>query len=101
MDFTQILFNWLIARMGWVYGFVVHTLGLPSFFGYLIIILLIVVFFYDLVDIFMHREATSTALLWLACVLIVPLGTVIYLAFGRRYVHKAYLLAKEKQNGFH
>lgn len=80
------LVSWLILRMEWVYGYVVNTLNLPSFVGYLVLATLIFIFFYDLYDIYYKRNRHGTALVWLLVVLLIPLGTLIYLAFGRNHL---------------
>jgi uncharacterized protein with PQ loop repeat len=80
--------SWLINRMQWVYGFVVNDLGLPSQVGYAVLGLLVIIFFYDLFHIYKRRNTGDIALVWLAVLLIVPLGTLIYLFFGRPMLNK-------------
>ncbi len=91
----QQLISWLITRMEWVYGFVVNDLGLSSKIGYAVIILLIGVFFYDLYDIYKHRNTGTEALVWLLIVLIAPLGTLIYLALGWAHIRQAPVIAPQ------
>ncbi len=83
------LINWLMYRMKWVYDFLVLDLGIPSFLAWFLLAALVVVFFYDLYDIFRHRNREGAALLWLLIVLLVPLGTLIYLFGGRQLLHNA------------
>lgn len=87
MEAINELIRWLIQRMEWVYGFVVNDLHLPSKVGYVIIGFLVVVFFYDLYDIYQQRKKSMPALIWLLVVLLIPLGTLIYLFVGRYFLH--------------
>lgn len=75
--------------MQWVYGFVVNTLGLPSVVGYVVLGLLVLLFFYDLYDIYKHRNRGQRALVWILIVILVPLGTLIYLLLGRSNLRQA------------
>lgn len=75
--------------MQWVYGFVVGDLGLPSQVGYAVLAVLVAIFFYDLYDIYTQRQKGYQAMIWILVVLLVPLGTLIYLLLGRYFLHRA------------
>lgn len=75
--------------MQWVYGFVVNDLGLSSKIGYAVLVLLVLLFFYELYDIYKHRNTGAVALIWLLVVLLLPLGTLVYLGIGRAHIRQA------------
>jgi hypothetical protein len=86
MDF---IFYWLMQRLQWVYGFIVSDLGLPSIVGYAVLALLAIVFFYDLYHIYKNRHKGTIVAVWLGVVLLLPLGSLLYLLMGRYMVKKA------------
>jgi hypothetical protein len=79
--------NWLIERLQWIYSFIVGTLHLPSYVGYGVGIALVAIFFYDLYDLYQNRNKGEWAGIWLAVVLLIPLGTLLYLFLGRPMLH--------------
>jgi hypothetical protein len=81
------LLSWLVLRMQWLYGFVTNTLGLPVVVGYIALALAIGAFFYSLAHLYKNRYKGSAAALWLAVVILIPLGGVIYAALGQRMVN--------------
>ncbi len=78
------LINWLVFRLRFFYYFPSRTLGLPVWAGYILAITVLILFFFALYDLFNYRNRGSLALLWLIVVLLVPLGSVLYLVFGSK-----------------
>ena len=81
------LINWLIARLNWVYEILVLKLGLPLPLVYVLHGAVFILFFYDLYDIYTQRNKGNSVLGWLAVLLLMPLGSIFYIVFGRNILH--------------
>lgn len=78
------LINWLVFRLRFFYYFPTRTLGLPVWTGYVLAITVLILFFWALYDLFNYRNRGGLALLWLFVILLVPLGSVLYLVLGAK-----------------
>lgn len=82
------LYVWLAIRIRWFYNFPVKTLGLPSWYGYLLVTIVVLLFLVAIYDLLKYRDRGYAAILWLAVVVLVPLGSLIYLLIGSRMIRK-------------
>jgi hypothetical protein len=84
----DVVFSWLMLRLQWIYGFVVRDLGLPSIIGYAVIASLALAFFYDLYHIYKNRHKGVIVAVWFGVLLLVPLGSLLYILAGRYMINK-------------
>jgi Ca2+/Na+ antiporter len=85
----EFLITWLIQRLLWVYQILVATLGLPVWAASIVAGTVVLLFFYCLFDLFLHRNKGEIALSWLIIIILIPFATFLYLIFGRAAVRKA------------
>jgi MFS family permease len=74
------LINWIILRLRFFY-YLPSDIGLPAWTGYIVAGIVIVLFFWALYELY---NRGSFALFWLGVILIVPLGSVLYLLLGSK-----------------
>jgi hypothetical protein len=55
---------------------------------------LVGIFLYDLYDLYKNKNRGKAALLWLLIVLLVPLGSIVYLTYGRRDIRNNPVVTK-------
>jgi hypothetical protein len=82
------LVNWLLGRLMFINTFLVFDLGLPVWVASILCGVVVALFFYCLIDLFQHRDKGMAAFVWLMVVLLVPLGTFVYLIFGSPKLHR-------------
>jgi MFS family permease len=77
------LINWLILRLRFFY-YLPSDFGLPTWTGNILAGAVILLFMWALYDLYKFHNRGAYALFWLGVILIVPLGSVLYLLIGSK-----------------
>lgn len=79
------LMDLLTTKIRW-YGSLIVGLGLPVWVAMAVAIVTIILFVYCAYDLRKYGVLSSDVTWWIAIIILVPLGTILYLYYGRKFL---------------